>query len=71
VEAEKAAFALSTGPTRAYGEMRRLLSRALGNPFESQLEDEAQSLARVAGSRDAREGITAFTQKRRPVFHGQ
>ncbi|MDB5987889.1 MAG: 2-(1,2-epoxy,2-dihydrophenyl)acetyl-CoA isomerase [Nevskia sp.] len=69
-EAEQAAIKLSNGPTRAYGEIRRLFSRALGQPFEAQLEDEAQALARAASTADAREGITAFVEKRQPQFHG-
>lgn len=69
-EAERAALMLSRGPTRAYGAIRRLLSRALGTPFEAQLEDEAQALAAVADSQDAREGITAFVEKRAARFTG-
>lgn len=70
-EAEKAAIKLSQGPTRAYGELRRVFSRALGQPFEAQLEDEAQGLSRVAASADAREGILAFVEKRKPKFQGR
>ncbi|MGQ0699632.1 MAG: enoyl-CoA hydratase/isomerase family protein [Panacagrimonas sp.] len=70
VEAEKAAIKLSQGPTRAYGEVRRLFSRALGQPFESQLEDEAQALTRAASTSDAREGIMAFVEKRKAKFQG-
>lgn len=70
-EAEQAAIRLSQGPTRAYGEIRRLLARSLGQPFESQLEDEAQGLARAASTDDAREGITAFVEKRKPRFTGR
>lgn len=69
--ARKEAVNLSQGPSRAYGEIRRLLVRSLANPFETQHEDEAQSLACVAGSFDAREGIAAFVEKRRPRFRGQ
>jgi 2-(1,2-epoxy-1,2-dihydrophenyl)acetyl-CoA isomerase len=70
-EAEKAALRLAQGPTRAYGEIRRLLARSLGQPFESQLEDEAQGLVRAAATADAREGITAFVEKRKPQFAGR
>lgn len=65
-----AARDLAVGPTRAYGDLRRLVGKALGTPLESQLEDEAQSLARAAATADGREGITAFTQRRRPHFSG-
>jgi len=70
-ESEKAAVRLSQGPTRAYGEIRRIFARSLGQPFESQLEDEAQALARAASTQDAREGITAFVEKRKPKFVGR
>lgn len=71
VEAAQAASRLARGPTRAYGEIRRLFARSLAQPLEAQLEDEAQGLARVAGTEDAREGIRAFVEKRRPTFHGR
>ena len=70
-EAEQAAQRLSRGPTRAYGEVRRLFARALAQPFEAQLEDEAQALARVAATEDAREGVRSFVEKRKPSFRGR
>lgn len=70
-EAEAAVMRLAKGPTRAYGEIRRLFRTALSRPFEAQLEDEAQALSRMAGSADAREGIMAFVEKRKPVFVGK
>ncbi|MGQ0503301.1 MAG: enoyl-CoA hydratase/isomerase family protein [Panacagrimonas sp.] len=70
-EAEKAAIRLSRGPTRAYGEIRRIFARAMNQPLDAQLEDEAQALARTAGTHDAREGIMAFVEKRKPSFQGR
>lgn len=70
-QAEAAAVRLSRGPTRAYGEIRRLMARSLGQAFEAQLEDEAQAFARAAATQDAREGITAFVEKRSPIFNGR
>lgn len=70
-EAEAAALRLANGPTRAYGEIRRLFKTSLCQGFEAQLEDEAQALSRLGGSLDAREAITAFTQKRKPLFQGK
>ena len=68
---EGMAVKLSQGPTRAYGAIRRLLTRSLGQPVEAQLEDEAQALAGAAATEDAREGITAFVEKRLPRFQGR
>jgi len=69
--AEKAAIQLANGPTRAFGAIRRLVDKALRTPLETQLEDEAQALSACAGSEDAREGITAFVEKRAAKFKGR
>jgi 2-(1,2-epoxy-1,2-dihydrophenyl)acetyl-CoA isomerase len=62
---------LAAGPTRALGEIRRLLLSAGDQPLETQLELEAQALARMAATADAREGLQAFAEKRRPQFSGR
>lgn len=61
---------LAEGPTLAYGEIKRLFLRAGAAHMESQLELEAMTLARVALSADAREGIAAQVERRKPVFRG-
>lgn len=62
---------LARGPTLAFGEIKRLFLKAGRTPFEAQLEDEALTLARVAGSSDAKEGIAAFVERRKPDFTGR
>ncbi|MFW2828725.1 enoyl-CoA hydratase/isomerase family protein [Sphingomonas sp. ID0503] len=69
-EATAIATRLANGPTKAFGEMRRLLLSVHDQPLETQLELEAQALARSAGTEDAREALTAFAQKRKPTFRG-
>lgn len=69
--AEAIARQLAAGPTQAYGEIRRLLTSAASSPLDMQLELEAQALSRVSGTADAREGLTAFAEKRKAVFTGQ
>ena len=71
VRAQTLARHLAAGPTRAFGEIRRLLLSAQDQPLETQLELEAQALARIAGTNDARDGLTAFAQKRKPEFQGR
>jgi 2-(1,2-epoxy-1,2-dihydrophenyl)acetyl-CoA isomerase len=70
-EAELVARELASGPTEAYGGIKRLFLQAPGRSFESQLEDEAQTLATIARTADAREGIKAFREKRKPDFQGR
>ena len=70
-EALKQAQQLADGPTLAYGEIKRLFLRAGTAQLSAQLEDEALTLARVAGSADAREGISAQLARRKPVFQGR
>ncbi|GAB3379127.1 enoyl-CoA hydratase/isomerase family protein [Spongiibacter taiwanensis] len=62
---------LANGPTVAFGMVRKLMASAFCQPFDAQLEDEAQALVRAAASEDAREGVEAFIQRRAPVFKGR
>lgn len=70
---ETAAFAerIASMPTKAIGLMKRLLKGSRDLPFNEYLEKEACA-QRIAGlTEDHREGVTAFMEKRRPVFHGK
>lgn len=69
--AEAVASQLARGPTKAFGEMRRLMNSVADQPLETQLELEAQALARTAATHDAREGLVAFGERRRPLFIGR
>lgn len=70
-EALALARQLANGPTVAYGEIKRLFLKAATTTLESQLEDEALTLARVSASADAQEGIAAMAERRKPVFRGR
>lgn len=69
-QAMKLAQQLAAGPTAAYGEIKRLFLRAGAVHLETQLEDEALTLARVSATLDAQEGIAAQIERRTPVFRG-
>lgn len=70
-EALALARELAQGPTLAYGEIKRLFLRSPGASPEAQLEDEAMTLARIAMSQDAQEGVAAMVERRKPVFRGR
>lgn len=62
---------LAQGPTRAYGQLRRLIRASSERSFDEQLDAEAVGFAECAGTDDFREGIAAFLSKRRPEFGGR
>ncbi len=70
-EALRIARELATGPTEAFGAIKRLFLQAPNRSLESQLEEEAQTLAAISRTADAQEGIKAFQEKRKPVFAGR
>jgi 2-(1,2-epoxy-1,2-dihydrophenyl)acetyl-CoA isomerase len=70
-EAEKLAKKLAKGPTRAYGAVKKLLSKTFEQPLEVQLDDESRHIAAMAASNDGREGLDAFLNKRKPTFKGK
>lgn len=65
------AESLANGPTAAFGRMKNLLADAECTSLETQLELEARGIAACVESEDAREGIAAFMEKRKPAFLGR
>jgi 2-(1,2-epoxy-1,2-dihydrophenyl)acetyl-CoA isomerase len=70
---ETAAFArrLASGPAVAIAEIKRSMRAALGYTLDQALARELEAQERCWGTRDAREGITAFLEKREPRFEGR
>lgn len=67
-EARAVAERFAEMPARALGRTKRLLARAFETPFEVQLEAEARAIAECGMEPDAHEGVSAFTERRRPNF---
>ncbi len=62
---------LAAGPTAAYARLKTALRASPGNDLPAQLALEAQLQGECGQSRDFREGVAAFLQKRRPRFEGR
>lgn len=70
-EAAARAQAFASGPTRAYGGLKRLLQESWSGGLETQMERETRTIADVSKTGDAKEGIAAFLGKRKPAFRGK
>lgn len=70
-QALRCAIRLANGPTRAYGEVRRLFRESLSVTLSEQLGAETEALSRVAATADATSAIATFVGKRKPVFSGR
>ncbi|WP_038212937.1 enoyl-CoA hydratase/isomerase family protein [Xenophilus azovorans] len=70
---ETAALAgrLASGPTLAYGRMKRLLRQSFEHGFEAQLDAERDAFVASTGTQDFGEALAAFSGKRPPRFQGR
>ncbi|MFT3792238.1 MAG: enoyl-CoA hydratase/isomerase family protein [Rudaea sp.] len=73
LEAEALALAarLAQGPTRTFGEIKRLLLSSADTPLEAQLELEARAIADCARTEDSWNAIQAVVGKKKPEFNGR
>jgi 2-(1,2-epoxy-1,2-dihydrophenyl)acetyl-CoA isomerase len=62
---------LANMPTKALGMTKRLLNQSLTKDLKSQLEMESKLQIEAAHSDDYSEGVSAFVEKRKPIFKGR
>ena len=68
--AQARARTLAEGPTRAIGLLKRCVYQGSGRPLSEGLRVEADAVAELIRTDDAREGLEAFLAKRPPRFTG-
>ncbi|NNE81264.1 MAG: 2-(1,2-epoxy-1,2-dihydrophenyl)acetyl-CoA isomerase [Silicimonas sp.] len=62
---------LAAGPTAAYGNAKKAIRESYGNSLEEQLILEARLQGRCGKTRDFREGVLAFQEKRPASYEGR
>jgi enoyl-CoA hydratase/carnithine racemase len=68
--AQEIAATFTTGSPFAIRETKRLLYAGLGRDWSAHVADNREVMARCFASNDHREGVTAFLERRDPVFTG-
>jgi 2-(1,2-epoxy-1,2-dihydrophenyl)acetyl-CoA isomerase len=70
-EAMKIATTLSQMPTKGLAYTKQVLNMSFTNTFDEQLQDEDVFQQRAASTKDYKEGVQSFLEKRQPIFKGE
>ena len=62
---------LADGPSAAYRLMKQAFDASIENDFEAQTALEAKLQGEAGRTRDFKEGVMAFLEKRKPVYEGR
>jgi 2-(1,2-epoxy-1,2-dihydrophenyl)acetyl-CoA isomerase len=62
---------LAAGAPRAQAAAKRLLWSGVGLGIDACLSEEARTVSELSGTADAREGLAAVIERRKPVFTGR
>jgi 2-(1,2-epoxy-1,2-dihydrophenyl)acetyl-CoA isomerase len=65
------AAVLAAGPTAAYRAVKEVIRASWNNTLEDQLALEAREQGKCGKSRDFKEGVLSFLEKRSPKFEGR
>ena len=70
-EAGKIALTLASMPTKGLAFTKQLLNKSFQHTYQEQLQQEEIFQQQAGGTKDYKEGVEAFLQKRKPNFTGQ
>ena len=62
---------LASGPTVAFGAIRRSVANSAGASFEDAVAFESEMMTLTGSTRDHRTAVDAFLAKEKPVFEGR
>lgn len=68
---DEAAEYYSTAPTKAIGMIKKMLNKSFHSDLDAMLESEAYHQEIAGYSKDYKEGVKAFAEKRKPHFTGE
>ncbi|APE43166.1 2-(1,2-epoxy-1,2-dihydrophenyl)acetyl-CoA isomerase [Sulfitobacter alexandrii] len=68
---KESAAQLAKGPTAAYAAAKQAIRGGWDHSFEDQLTQEAELQGQCGNTRDFKEGVLAFIEKRKPTFEGR
>jgi enoyl-CoA hydratase/carnithine racemase len=69
--AQERARSYTEGPSAAVGQIKYAAVQGYGRPLAEGLALEREALLRLFHTEDAREGVTAFAEKRKPAYKGR
>ena len=70
-EANNLAKKLASGPTLAFGKLKNLVNNSFLDSLEGQMEYESRMISDSAKTKDGRNGIDAFVNKKQVSFKGK